>query len=89
MAKIRKTTLQLYLSTGTKITVYFGVECAGQLEKDMVASMRRGYSFFPMNWEVEQMVVEDGDGRLMFGKDAGDPDVIDSNKIIGWSTSER
>lgn len=79
-----KTTLELYLSTGNKISIYFAVDCNDSIEKELFDRI-----FFPGNWEIEQMIIEDGHGNLLFGNDAGDPDIISGNKIIAWSIRDR
>lgn len=88
MAKKDETTkLELWLSTGSKICVYYNGSVSQSIDEDLRDCIRLGIGFYVYNWDVEQIVIQNADGKTLFTQDAGAMDLVDVYKIIGWSTS--
>lgn len=86
------TTLKLFLSTGTLITIYFkgSYDDIGEgITNDLEESMAAKYPYLTCNYTVEQMLIQDGNGGLLFNANTKDePTLIDIHKIIGWTVEE-
>lgn len=87
--KEEKTELNLFLCTGNKITIYFSDEVDESVREDLEENVGGTGAFWVNNWNVSQMVVKDRNNKLVFFRDAGDPENIPYRSIIGWNLTNE
>lgn len=81
-----KTKLQVWLSTGNRIDVYYNGDVSESIGEDIEDCMRVGIAFYVYNWDVDEAYIYDRSDKVLFA-DSHFPDMIDGRKILGWSTS--
>lgn len=87
--KEQTTQLNLFLSTGNKITIYFSDDVDESVREDLEENAGGTGAFWVNNWNVSETVVKDKNNKIVFYRDAGDPENIPYRSIIGWNLTNE